>query len=429
MHNIITKQTSISNLSRFKESFRSDTNASVYFFTGNPKAWENEVTPDDLVDDTPNYIKTWNEILSLKRVRYGDLKEVVKRIDWQKFSAYDQYDDLADLTDKSFYVLNSELNVYKCISNNNGNISTEEPKGKRLEIFDMADGYRWKYLYSISASDKLRFLTTSWMPVNIDPDVSSGALDGAIEHIIINNVGLNYSDSTKIVIEGDGTGANISPKILSYSLSEFQYANVGIGYRYANAYILDSQGSAANIRAIISPINGHGYNPVQELNAHCLMFSVKTDYTEGNGDFYSNIKFRTIGLLDSPKAYNGNIASDSTLIGSYAIQLSNISGTFIADENIVSRSTNANIWSFWQYSRLGRTDIKYIQSERTTSNSIKPKLGEVMVGMISGAVGTVTTVTPPEAKPYSGSLLYVENRAPITRSQDQSELFHLVLEF
>jgi hypothetical protein len=157
MNNIITKQTSISNLSRFKESFRFDNNASVYFFTGNPKSWENEVTPDDLVDDTPNYIKTWNEILSLKRVRYGDLKEVVKRIDWQKFSSYDQYDDTVDLTDKSFYVLNSESNVYKCISNNEGNVSTEEPKGKRLEIFDMSDGYRWKYLYSISASDTLDF--------------------------------------------------------------------------------------------------------------------------------------------------------------------------------------------------------------------------------------------------------------------------------
>jgi hypothetical protein len=52
-----------------------------------------------------------------------------------------------------------------------------------------------------------------------------------------------------------------------------------------------------------------------------------------------------------------------------------------------------------------------------------------MVGMYSGAIGTVTSVTTPEAKPYSGSLLYVENRTPIARSQDQSELFHLVLEF
>jgi len=429
MRNIITKQTSISNLSRFKDSFISTNDSSVYFFTGNPKNWENEVLPDDLIDDTPNYIKTWGEILSLKRVRYGDLKEVIKRIDWQKFAAYDQYDDKIDLTNKPFYVLNSELNVYKCISNNNGSISTEEPKGKRLEIFDMADGYRWKYLYSISASDKLRFLTTTWMPVNVDPDVSSAALDGAIEHIIINNVGLNYSDNSKVVILGDGVNANISPKILSYALAGFQYANVGSGYRYANAYIADSQGSAANIRAIISPINGHGYDPIQELNAHYLMFSIKTDYTEGNGDFYSNIKFRTIGLLDSPRTYSGNIATESTLTGSYALQLSNVSGTFIADENLVSRSTNANIWAFWQYSRLGRTDIKFIQSERTTSNSIKPKLGEVMVGMYSGAIGTVTSVTTPEAKPYSGSLLYVENRTPIARSQDQSELFHLVLEF
>jgi hypothetical protein len=429
MRNIITKQTSISNLSRFKDSFISAANASVYFFTGNPKSWQDETRPVDLTDDNSNYLTTWGEILSLKRVRAGDLKEVIKRVDWQKFTAYDQYDDKINLTDKTFYVLNSELNVYKCISNNDGQISTEEPKGKRLEIFDTSDGYRWKYLYAVSASDKLRFLTKTWMPVNIDPDVSSSALDGAIEHIIINNVGLNYSDSTTIVVSGDGVGANITPKILSSALSGFQYANVGLGYRYANAYVADSLGSAANIRAIISPINGHGYNPIQELNAHYLMFSIKTDYTEGNGDFYSNISFRTIGLLDSPKTYSGNNASDSTMTGSYAIQLSNISGTFIADENIVSRSTNANVWAFWQSSRLGRTDIKFIQSERSTSNSIKPKLGEVMVGMYSGAIGTVTTVYPPEAKPYSGSLLYVENRTPITRSQDQSELFHLVLEF
>jgi hypothetical protein len=45
------------------------------------------------------------------------------------------------------------------------------------------------------------------------------------------------------------------------------------------------------------------------------------------------------------------------------------------------------------------------------------------------AVGTISTLTPAEVKKNTGQILYVENRAKITRASDQAENIHIVIEF
>ena len=53
--------------------------------------------------------------------------------------------------------MSSTFNVYKCLDNNGNAASTVEPTGTSSSILTTGDGYKWKYMYTLSATqqDKL----------------------------------------------------------------------------------------------------------------------------------------------------------------------------------------------------------------------------------------------------------------------------------
>ena len=74
------------------------------------------------------------------------------------------------------YVMNSTYGVYKCLYNseieisdvNYPRVSTVEPTHTTTTAgasAALADGYQWKYMYTITASEALKFVTTSYIPV------------------------------------------------------------------------------------------------------------------------------------------------------------------------------------------------------------------------------------------------------------------------
>ena len=62
--------------------------------------------------------------------------------------------------------------------------STVEPTGTSTTVQTLADGYKWKYMYTLSASQQSNFLSTDFMAVETNSTVSS-AIDGAIDIIRI----------------------------------------------------------------------------------------------------------------------------------------------------------------------------------------------------------------------------------------------------
>jgi len=64
------------------------------------------------------------------------------------------------------------------------------------------------------------------------------------------------------------------------------------------------------------------------------------------------------------------------------------------------------------------------------TKNFKPfTIGESIIGKTSGATARVSTRLDSETTADTGEILYVENRIPITKSPDQSDSLHLVLEF
>jgi hypothetical protein len=405
---------------------------SLYVFFGKPTDWVDDENIPEPKDSQYNVTQTWDEMISLKRVFPENIIHVVKRIDWTSGITYNEYNNTdINLFDKSFYVMNSEYNVYKCISNNNGAPSTIEPRGKNVSIITLLDKYRWKYLYNISTGNKLKFLTRNWMPVLLDEDVAANTNRGAIEEIKILNGGINYSTQSILRIKGDGEDVDITPKLDFGVLYDFNYKNVGINYRHATGTIVDgaNTGSYANIEVIVSPINGHGSDPITELGSHTLMINSRTDYNEGFGDFPGSFSYRKIGLIKNPIDAYENIANTTTLSSLSGVNLRLVNGTFVQNEFVEGLTSLANAYILTANITAGNGYIKFIRSFDLTSNYTNFETDEFIIGKTSGATAKVVSLLQPEVMKNKGDIFYVEHRTPIVRTVNQTDNLHLVIEF
>jgi hypothetical protein len=132
------------------------------------------------------------------------------------------------LESSRFYVLTSEFNVYKCIWNNNDTPSTIMPTTTPSDtLVTTADGYKWKFMYTIPVSLRNRFLSTDWMPVTTALKAPFFS-NGEITSFTIDNPGSGYSEDDIIVVSGDGYLAD-NP----YIISDIDIIQGGLGYTSA----------------------------------------------------------------------------------------------------------------------------------------------------------------------------------------------------
>jgi len=378
--------------------------------------------------DTYDY-KFWDEIIALKRIPNTGLKLVVPRYNWINNTAYRIYDN-EDLTlmGNAFYVVNSANNVFKCIANNNS-VSTVEPTLTTNYVEQYADGYKWKYLYTIESQDQV-FLTNNYMPIDSEVSVVETATDGSIDHIKIISSGSNYitNSTITVTITGDGTGATATANVVNNVIDKLNITNTGSKYRFANVTITDTAGGAnAKAKAIIGPQGGHGFSPKQELGAFYVMAYSSISYNEDN---FIPHNYRRIGLIKNPLIRSTNAtATVNTINGNYSLNLSSNSiVTFVTDEYISGNISGAN--AYIVYVSADNKYLRYIQSEDSTSNSKEFQIGERITGLSSGAIGIISTKNNPSIYHDSGEVFFVENIYPaINRSPSQTESFNLVIKF
>ena len=240
---IVTNKFRIHNSEQFSESF-SESGANVYYMLlGRPQAFATSTRGDSRTDNegsdsaplTPadaieTEFFTFDDAIAAKKVTSSDTSFVIPRRNWTTGTVYDYYrpdygrritggtstqtanSGATSLFDSTFYVLSSDFNVYKVLDNNGNATSTVEPTGTSTSILTTGDGYKWKYMYTLSASQQANFLSTDFMAVETNSTVSSAAVDGAIDIIRIKTPGSGGADGThtNIDIRGDGSGGKCS---------------------------------------------------------------------------------------------------------------------------------------------------------------------------------------------------------------------------
>lgn len=209
MTSVTSKKLSYITAVQFKESFYEPSPEVGYVFIGNHLAYANESNPPIITDSVFDEKTSWDNMYAAKRITGNDVELVIPKVIWTSNTKYKQFDDQVTLSDlltgnttlnvKPMYVITSQRNVYKCLSNNSSANSTVEPTGDYTSSngnIATSDGYFWKYMYNVKPSNK--FLSGDWIPVptstsQLDYGVNAiDVVDGELTTIVVSNTGSNY---------------------------------------------------------------------------------------------------------------------------------------------------------------------------------------------------------------------------------------------
>jgi hypothetical protein len=443
-----------------------------------------------------------------KKVTSANTKRLVRRIDWASGTKYEMYrhdysiSNLSPITkssrlyDSNYYVINSEYKVYICIDNGSsginttGNASLDEPTFTDLEptkAGESGDGYVWKYLFSVSPSDIIKFDSTEYISLPNDwetttntqitavrENANSDDNENQIKKVYIDNRGAGYSQgSHEVNIIGDGTGAKVVVEVDSSGrITDTVVSSGGKGYTYG-IVDLGSINSNASTRAklipIIPPSKGHGYNIYTELGSDKVLVYARFD--DSTRDFPIDTSFSQIGIVKNPTAIGStSIFTENQYSSLGAIKFSSVTGTVSIGDRISQTVTDGTAKGFVASYDAETKVLKYFQdrtlflnqttfdstdyvgvSTRSEVNDFESSGNAVTTtGGFSGSIETgftgITTnptgnkiislgtqftngIASAEINKGSGDIIYLDNRPVISRNSRQKEDVKIILEF
>lgn len=418
----------------------------MYCFLSKVDPWTDDNDPPQPTGDTYYLKQVFKNMFAAKLIKTGDISPVIQRINWSTGAVYAYFNDVVDMTEKDangklvheYYVKNKYDQVFKCLWNNNGGVSTNEPYfepgsyGTNGIYQGPNDQYKWKYMYTIDTGLKVKFMDESWIPVavgqNIPNPIETTAGAGSLDVINLTNNGSSY-DSTNspitITITGDGTGASATATSnASGMIADIVVTNAGSNYTFASVTITSAAGSGAVAIAPTSPIGGHGFDPISELGCSNVMITSEFNGSEGD-KLPTDIDFHQIGIVHMPTAYSlsGLPANGAIYRTTTDLTVAPGFGVFTNDE-IVYQGESLETATF----------TARVLSFNTSTNQIYAinKVGTMttnapIFGNTSKTARTLLSYSSSDFVPFSGYITYIQNRSSIQRSIDGIEQFRFVL--
>lgn len=426
-----------------------DTSQNFYIGIGRSDPWPNNDSAEVAEDTVQIQNQFRNNLQAIHRIVAGSL--AVPRYEWKKDTIYAQYDDAKDIYDYNstpFYVINNNNGVFICLragTDDTGNPvpSTVMPTFSNNDPFELSDGYVWKFLYTIDALDASLFMTKNYMPVKKQDQVDSNSTGIELKQWEIQETAKpGMITAFEVVAGGNGYSSpslqingTPYPDLVDFWLDsfgsilkvEYQPDSTGTtlnylhGLRGAKVEVNDSAGTNANIRAILSSGIGIGADATSDLKTGSMMFSVRIDGDQE--DFLTEQDFRQVGIIKGIKdSFEGEEFTDLTGRTLYAMSIDSSLISFTPDEIIQGDVSGARAW-------VDQADSNFIYYHQTEETGWKSFIdGELVTELANFGQGTISTSSiAPEANPYTGEILYIDNRAPITRVPEQAEDIKIVI--
>ena len=422
---------------------------SMYCFLSRVDPWDDDNSPPIPTQDPKSLKLIMKSMFVAKHITANEISPVILRKDWTSTTIYDYYRDDIDINvlDQNslpvytYYVKNKYDQVFKCLWNNNGGLSTNEPyfepgSYNTNNIFTGSDGYKWKYIYTIDTASKFNFMDSTWMPIPVsdysaNPTLFSAGY-GNIDVINVMSAGSGYDQANSVInvtITGDGTGASGIAVVSDGSIASITVTSTGSNYTYANVSITSTQGQGATAIAPISPIGGHGSDPLSELGCSHIMitstFNGSEQDSSGIDMIPTNIDYHQLGLLINPTSVDNQpeIADKEIYKTTTDLILAAGFGVFSPDETIYQGTSLSSatfvgtVLSFDSASNI----LKLINTTGCLTTNAP------IFGVSSTTVRTLLSYSSPDFIALSGYIGYIENRSSIQRSSDGIEQFKIVL--
>lgn len=149
-----------------------------------------------------------------KKLTAADVVPVIENRIWASNTVFQRYDNTSNtvFSNNTFYtisepsIVGGAYYVYKCIDNNNGANSTVNPGSigtpTQPSTFETSDGYKWRYITSISAANYDKFASDEYVPIYTDATISASAENYAgVDVVVISNSGSGYTAYTNGTVQ------------------------------------------------------------------------------------------------------------------------------------------------------------------------------------------------------------------------------------
>ena len=458
---------------RFIDEFKNDADsASVNYYIGISRSedWNDSDTAPTPLNTERDQRNFRLGLQSVKQV--VNYSFVIPRVNWTSGTTFAAYNDAVEAHPTvPYYAMTESNQVYVCTrqGTNSAGVtqpSTVQPTGSSTKGIVLSDGYAWKFLYTIGTLDAAAYKSANFIPVKLQgaTDSSSPATD--VEQLAIQTAaitgrqivgfsldsgGAGYSSNPTVTITGDGTGSAASAvqsggAIVKITVDDdsggaANAIKMGTGFNFASI-VLSGGGSPTKIatgKVILGPKAGLGADPRDDLRARAIMFNVKPVGDE-EGEFIVGNSFRQIGLIrnplstDSASAGGAFSSSDGNCLRRLQMQgtgaLSFTPGSIMTNGDETGEAGKAYAY----VNKVDSNEIWYHQTETTGFTQFAE--GEAITDAAGGSGTTQATGTDGDAlafheskvDKFSGDLLYIENRAAVTRAADQTEDIKVIIE-
>ena len=434
-----------------------DSASNYYIGIGKSDQWNITDTPPTPVPTDKEERDFRSNLQSV--IKTTDVSYVVPRYNWSSGTIYQAYSDEKTATGSNangqYYVMTASNRVYICLQQGRDDDGTPQPSSVDPDTtltttnpgVATVDGYIWKYLYTQSALRLSKFGSANFIPVEFvdsgvltsietsQQNVQDAAIPGSIIGYKLISAGSGYSVNDTLTIEGNGSSAKakltvdpVSGVVRKVEVDDSTVIPIGSGYDFANVKINTSTGTGAVIRPVISK-KGIGADAREDLRSRSIMFNAKIVGEEGNGDFVINNDFRQVGLIRNPTIPTSRSAVDSdfTATTGSALKILTLSANtdIQPDDLMVGDQTDARAYA----DKVNGAQVYYHQNDNTgylafssADVAINDSLGiRTDVAFVSDSDG--------EVNPFSGEVLYIENRAAILRSSVGTEDIKMIVQF
>ena len=184
------------NASKFIEDVNTEVSGNEYYIFGSAIISSSSINSD--FSEREFLEKT----LFGKKISTDNLFYLIDNNRWITGTVFDQYDDTVDLSTKKFYTivypgdnLTGDYRVFKCLFNNYGTPVSDPPNYLDIDneqIYRTADGYVWKYMYSIDPIDFEKYRALSYAPIIVEANTGmEPVLERSVGSIFVENVDKN----------------------------------------------------------------------------------------------------------------------------------------------------------------------------------------------------------------------------------------------
>ena len=382
------------------------------------------------------------------------------------YKVYDPTDPLlfdlqSDITTYYPSVMTHNDRVYACLSNVSNGASTTPPSGTTYGIEVTADGYVWTYIQDVDIDSA--FYSDEFVPVATTPESDTGQLNatgGALYNFAVLNGGFGLDGSEKLMlscIDSNGveivnsnlnTDARFAVTRSSGSITDISYVDIASdlikGVHKASVIVYNSTQDTILDYVVIKPMvakaAGFGSNPTEELPSYyagCFSkFQGPVD-----GEALTGVPFRQVSLIKNPASvdngdddvfYEDDEALDATKyvqIVQDGVTQNFLSGAIIEQAGTGARAIvdktdmdNDRIY----YHRNSDNNVNYIAFNNSDDITITSLDGEVTQVFPDSDISSILVS---EYTHNTGEVVFIDNRAKITRNADQTEDVKIVIQF